>query len=54
MRWFMWSWWQYLLTDCSGWTNFICRVRGHPCGIWWYSGGDDPDTRCKNCGDDLG
>lgn len=33
----------------------ICRMRGHPHGVIWYTlSGDEPDMTCKNCGDDLG
>lgn len=55
MLWFTISWWKYLLTDCTGWTNFWCRVRGHPYGVGWYNaGGLEPDMQCRNCGEDLG
>lgn len=55
MKWFTLMWWRYLLTDCKGWTNFWCRVRGHPYGVAWYNpGGMEPDMRCNNCDEDLG
>lgn len=55
MRWFTPSWWRYLFAGCKGWTNFRCRARGHPHGVWWHNaGGDEPDMRCKNCDEDLG
>ena len=54
-RWLTVSWWQYLLTDCKGWENFWCRAKGHPCGVVWYNaGGDEPDMRCQDCGENLG
>jgi len=32
-----------------------CRLKGHPNGIVYYrSTGDCPDTRCKDCGEDIG
>jgi len=34
--------------------NVICRLKGHPNGYWYYSGGLEPDTHCKDCGEDLG
>lgn len=56
-RWFTPDWWRYLLTGCKGWTNFWCRVRGHPAGVWWYTSNPEamePDMHCKNCEEDLG
>jgi hypothetical protein len=54
-RWFTRSWWKYLLKDCTGPRNFICRARGHPTGVWWFNAGrNDPDMHCKNCDEDLG
>jgi len=33
----------------------LCRLKGHPNGIVYYrSDGDCPDTRCKDCGEDIG
>ena len=57
MRWFTRWWWIYLLKDCSGWTNFWCRVMNHPNGVVWYTsaeGACEPDYHCKDCGEDLG
>ncbi len=55
MKWLKPPWWEYLLTNCTGWTNFICRIKGHPCGVVYYnSTGLEPDMHCKNCGEDLG
>ena len=58
MHWFTISWWKYLLqkpNECGAIVSFICRAKGHPCGVWFYnSGGLVPDMRCKNCGDYLG
>ena len=32
-----------------------CRMKGHPNGIVFYrSNGDCPDTRCRDCGEDIG
>jgi hypothetical protein len=54
-RWFMPHWWSYLLTGCKGWTNFWCRVHGHPAGVWWYTAsGFEPDMHCRNCEENLG
>lgn len=54
-RWFTREWWAYLLDGCRGWKHFLCRARGHPCGVWWYNvGGLEPDMHCKDCGDHLG
>lgn len=54
-RWFRPGWWKYLLTDCTGWTNFWCRVRDHPSGPWYYNpGGSEPDWRCRHCDEYLG
>lgn len=68
-RWFR-LWWWSLLYHCwrgdgvrgsswrlpaESWSHFICRVRGHPCGVIWFDmSGDEPNMQCKNCGDDLG
>lgn len=55
VRWFTLTWWSYLFTDCSGWTNFWCRVGGHKHGVVWYNSyGDEPSMECKKCGEDLG
>ena len=33
----------------------LCRLRGHPAGVWWFNpSGLEPDMHCRNCGDDLG
>jgi hypothetical protein len=54
-RWFTSGWWQYLLGDCRGWTNFWCRVKGHPSGPIFYNvGGSEPDDRCQDCGEHIG
>lgn len=31
-----------------------CRAKGHPCGVFWNSGGYEPDMHCVDCGEDLG
>lgn len=64
MKWFARSWWKYLLDVGSlqkprigwpGWRKLLCRARGHPFGVWWYTLSRlEPDMRCRNCGDDLG
>ena len=58
MKWFTKSWWRYLLAKPSDETSTlraaICRARGHPCGVWWYSDGSEPNMHCVNCEDDLG
>ena len=37
------------------WTILWCRIKGHPRGIVYFrSWGDCPDTRCKDCGEDIG
>jgi len=59
MKWFTKSWWEYLLekpaSDSNYLRSFICRVRNHPKGVWYYDpNGLEPDMHCKNCGDDLG
>lgn len=61
LGWFTFSWWNYLLEkpskygDASLWTAFLCRLRNHPDGVWYYNpGGVEPNMHCKNCGDDLG
>lgn len=54
-NWFTPWWWRYLLTDCRGWANFWCRVRGHPYPVVWYTVYRlEPDMRCTNCDEDLG
>jgi hypothetical protein len=54
IKWFSIHWYKYLFKDCKGWTNFWCRVRGHP-GVFWYNvGGLEPDMTCERCGEDLG
>ena len=58
MHWFTKDWWSYLLLKREGSLSVIktaiCRAKGHPCGVWFYSNKEVPDMRCKNCGDDLG
>lgn len=64
MYWFTLSWWKYLLEDLDFNISYdrgisplkviLCRIRGHKCGVIWYSGRYEPDMSCKNCGDDLG
>lgn len=50
---FRWAWIQ--LTDETKGRRLICRLRGHPEGeIYYNPGGDEPDHRCKNCGEEIG
>jgi hypothetical protein len=62
LKWFTLSWYKYLFHK-EGWYSkkspnlktVICRMRGHPDGVWWYNPtGLKPDMTCKNCGDNLG
>ena len=54
MKWFTIYWYKYLFTDCTGFHNFICRIRGHPNGIWYYNPtGNEPDYHCVDCDEDL-
>ena len=57
--WFTLPFVEYLLerpTGHIGWfRTMLCRLRGHPAGVWWFNpGGLEPDMHCRNCGDDLG
>lgn len=57
--WLSKNWWKYLFApkaeDVSWWVTFNCRRKGHPCGIVFYNpSGYEPDTTCRDCGDDLG
>jgi hypothetical protein len=52
-KWFCVWWYRYLL-ESKSWKNLVCRARNHPNDIVWYSHGLEPDTRCKDCGEDLG
>ncbi len=69
MHWLTYCWWNYLLTGRTyygrgshwprrsrwGWRAFWCRLRGHPAGeVFFNVGGLEPNTHCRNCGDDLG
>ncbi len=67
MHWFTLDWWRYLLAPVprnrSGffgrirdrWTSTLCRLRGHPYRVVWYTlSSFEPDMHCSNCGDDLG
>ena len=55
------QWWHYLLIDldtkgcCTKWEHIKCRMKGHPNGIVYINpGGYEPDTTCKDCGEELG
>jgi hypothetical protein len=60
MRWFHIDWYRYLLRPKdrhTSWpTAIICRMRGHPAGVAWYTHANatEPDMHCRNCNDDLG
>lgn len=55
-------WIQYLFESYNRYHNYkfpgfktiYCRFRGHPYDIFYYSSGIAPNTKCKNCGEDLG
>jgi hypothetical protein len=50
-RWF----WAYMLEKPVTLRKLICRYRGHKAGmIWNNAGGLSPNTKCRNCGDDIG
>ena len=35
--------------------NFVCRMKGHPNGSWYYNPtGLEPDDHCKDCGEAIG
>jgi hypothetical protein len=54
-KWFTFGWWAYLLVGCKGWGHFWCRVREHPRGPTFFNpGGDEPNWKCRDCGEDLG
>lgn len=37
------------------WTRIYCRCREHPYEMFWFNaGGLEPDTRCRNCLEDIG
>jgi hypothetical protein len=59
-NWFCIDFYQYLFAkaDDPGWTSkwdrFLCRLQHHPDGMIFYNpGGEEPDYRCKRCGDEL-
>lgn len=55
LSWFTRRWWKWLLADCKGWRHLVCRVRGHPYPVRWFTPHrDEPDMRCHNCDEDLG
>jgi hypothetical protein len=54
VKWLTLWWWRYLFRDCRDWENFWCRARGHPGPVWYTLYRDEPDMRCRRCGEDLG
>lgn len=59
-HWLTAGWWRYLFgprdvpASAGRLATAICRAKGHPAGVWWFNhGGNEPDMRCKCCGDDL-
>lgn len=56
-HWFRREWWNYLLTGGGkqgfSLTKLICRLRGHPYDVVWYTSAIEPDMHCINCDDDL-
>lgn len=48
-----WVWIQ--LTDETKGRRLLCRIKGHPSGeIFWNPGGNEPDHRCRDCGESIG
>lgn len=46
---------KYLFEKPFSLKKIICRIKGHPNGVWWVNiGGLDPNMHCKDCEDDLG
>jgi hypothetical protein len=67
LKWLNFYFYQYLFAkvDNPKWSSnniFIdwlirlkCRINGHSCGCIYYNpGGEDPDGRCIQCGDEIG
>ncbi len=57
IKWFIVDWYKYIFEKKNlSFRSVICRVRGHPCGVWYYTSSNklEPDMTCRNCGDDLG
>lgn len=63
-HWFYKDYWIWLFSDLriflkhgDGWKQVFqviwCRMRNHPYDIVFYSSGYEPDTTCKNCGDET-
>lgn len=53
------NWWGYIFEprtkDQRFFRTIICRWRGHPYGVVWFTSTEyEPDMTCKNCGDNLG
>ena len=45
--------WKYNNHTLDYFSRVWCRLRGHPAGQVYYSNGLEPDTRCRDCGDDI-
>lgn len=58
MRWLYLDWYRYLFrkSKCKSLLrSLICRIKNHPEGMIFYDiAGTEPDTRCKNCLDNIG
>lgn len=61
LKWINPQWYSYLFSDLK-WADgrfhklqiIWCRIKGHPNGPVWYNySGLEPDTSCKDCGDEL-
>lgn len=44
----------YLAVFVNWLSRCLCRAQGHPAGVFFYSGGLEPDMHCMGCGEDLG
>ena len=60
--WYLVDYPYYLLDDSNAdkdygnyFTRCWCRFSKHKCGVIFYNvAGLEPDTHCKNCGEDIG
>jgi hypothetical protein len=54
MIWLCVEWYKYLASS-SNLVNLLCRIRGHPEGVVFYTMDRlEPNYCCKTCGEDLG